>query len=696
VSGEPGSGEGSAATNVDNLQWMEEAEGQRALDWARRHTARSIDRLTQDERYKRYFATALDIGQDRNRIPAATPFDGWRYGDQIYDLLADEAHPRGLLRRTSPASFETATPDWNPVLDIDALAGRERRNWQLRQLDCVGPKYRRCIIGLSEGGQDAIVYREYDLENRAFVADGFALPEPMQGATVAWGDEETLFVATRFHGSALSPVGFPLSVRRWSRGTTIDGAREVYRGRATSLLVSVRTYVEDGGRNTLILDEMDAAGRSVLATVDETGTAVRLNLPSSYTALALVAGQWVVALRENWSIGGKTWNAGSVVAVARSEASESAPNVRLLLDSEPRASTFGIVPLRRGVLVFQFKNVQARLTHVAFENGRWTARRVAVPDGGILQPGMIAEPATDSPYVRYESFLQPMTLYKVDVTTGRLAAVKHLPAQFDASRFVAKQLEARSADGTSIPYFVVMPRSTKESGGAPALLYGYGAHGASQHPAYSGVLGKLWLEQGGIYAVAIIRGGGEFGEEWHQAATRTNKQRSYDDFLAVANDLTSRGITSPRRLGLRGMSSGGLLMGVMLTQHPDLFSAVVMEVPVLDLFRGDLLQGGQAGAAIEYGSPDVSDERQFLERTSPYQNLRVRPGMPVPLIITSAKDDRVHPAQARRFAAKMESLGLPFLYYETAEGGHAAATGPIDRAKLDAAIFTYLAQRLMQ
>jgi prolyl oligopeptidase len=684
-----------AAPASEDLAWLEQAQGERALKWARAETARSVRELTQDPNHQQYYKAALAIAQDKNRIPAATALEGWLYDGWVYNRWIDSSHPRGLLRRARVDSYESANPVWQAVLDVDALARREGRQWELSQLDCAPPRHRRCMIGLSDGGQDALVHREYDVEDRAFVRDGFVLEESVQGTTVAWRDEDTLLVATHFGPDTQTNAGFPRLAKEWRRHTRLETATELYKGDPSSLLVSVQAYVGRSGRHLTTVQEMDNEGRTVIL-VSEDGKLERLTLPSRFGSIALAADHWIVSVGEDWTSGGRTWRAGSLIAIPVAEAVKKNPAIHLLAEPRPIQSVFYVYAVRDGVLAFNFVNAVGRLAHFRYESGRWRPGDVVLPDNGIVNVAMLPDIHSRTAYVRYEAFLQPLTLYKLDLATDRAAVMKRLPDQFRSDQLATEQLEAISADGTRVPYFIVKPNKLPLDGQTPTLMYGYGAHGMSQHPSYSGVLGKLWLENGGVYVVANIRGGGEFGESWHRAATRANKNRSYEDFAAVARDLFRRKITAPPHLGIRGMSSGGLLMGVMLTQYPELFNAVIAEVPVLDLFRGDLMQGGRDGTAIEYGSPDVAAERAVLERTSPYQNLSRRPGMPVPLIITSTKDDRVHPAQARRFAAKMQALDLPFFYYESAEGGHDGTSDPQEHARLDALIYTYLAQRLMK
>ncbi|HKZ74785.1 MAG TPA: prolyl oligopeptidase family serine peptidase, partial [Steroidobacteraceae bacterium] len=373
--------------------------------------------------------------------------------------------------------------------------------------------------------------------------------------------------------------------------------------------------------------------------------------------------------------------------------SQPAPAVRAILEPGPRDSIDQVEATGAGLLVASYSNVRGRVLCFTFDGSRWTSEQLPLPGSGAVTLSA-ADPAGGTAYVTYEDFLQPDTLYEVDVRGNRAGAIKNLPAKFDGSRYVTEQFEATSRDGTRVPYFVVRSKSAQPNGAAPTLLYAYGGFQVSMLPSYSPTVGQLWLEQGGVYVLANIRGGGEFGPAWHQAGLKTRRQVVYDDFIAVAEDLIERKITSPRRLGIMGGSNGGLLMGVALTQRPDLFGAAVVQVPLLDMLRYHTLLAG-ASWVDEYGSPEVAEERAWLEKLSPYQRLAKRGDFPVPFFVTSTKDDRVHPAHARKFAAKMAALGMPYLYYENIDGGHSAAANQRERARRQALEFTYLARRLI-
>jgi prolyl oligopeptidase len=688
-------GDSAPQSPDDPFLWLEEVEGPRALEWVRAQNERALDVLTSDSRYERYYEAALAIAQDKSRIPTGALRDGW-----VYNFWQDETHVRGVWRRTTLESYETSDPQWQTVLDVDALAAAEGKNWVWKGASCL-PGSSRCLVKLSDGGKDASVVREYDVEDRRFVPQGFILPEAK--SNVVWQDADTLLVSTDWGENSLTSSGYPFVVKQWRRGTPLSQATLVHSGTAQD--VAVAPFRLDGPQGEVLLGIAEAntfftstyyilsGARGGEATHSApTTTLVRLPLPPKSTVRALQGDQIVFTLEQDWQLGRRKWMSGSLLSLSVADVEAAAPRVRLIFAPGPRESIDDVALTRAGLLIASYKEVRGRLFRASYKGGRWTKTRLPIPDTGTV--GIVtADERADVAFVTYQDFLQPTTLYRVAVNTGEVAPVKSLPAKFDASRFTTEQFHAVSKDGTRVPYFVVRPRDMVADGKNPTLLYAYGGFQVSMLPSYSGTLGQLWLEQGGVYVLANIRGGGEFGPAWHQAGLKTNRQVVYDDFIAVAEDLIRRQITSPEHLGIQGGSNGGLLMGVMLTQRPDLFNAVVVQVPLLDMLRYHQLLAG-ASWVDEYGSPDVPEERAWLERLSPYHNLEKRERFPVPFLLTSTKDDRVHPGHARKYAAKLEALGMPFLYYENMDGGHSAAANLRERAKRQALEFTYLAQRL--
>jgi prolyl oligopeptidase len=676
---------GLAAATPDPFLWLEDVEGQRALAWVQQQNERSLQRLTVDPRYHSAEQQARVILEDRSRIPYGTLRGGF-----VYNFWQDDAHVRGLWRRSSLASYETEKPNWETLLDVDALAGAEGRNWVYKGVVCQPEEGPRCLISLSNGGLDATVVREFDVPTRSFIADGFSLPEAK--SDVIWKDADTLLVATKFDAHSLTESGYPYIVKEWQRGQPLPQARELYRGEAHDVAVSPARLDGDQGEKLLVIARARTFFSSDYLAVDA-GARRAMTLPPKVDLQGISHGELLFLIRQDWQIAGVAFKTGSLLSMPLGSVTDAQPAIRTVLVPGPRDSIEQVAVTRGGVLVALYSNVKGRLLRLQFDGKAWTATNIALPANGSVGIATANE-RSDTAFATYEDFLTPTTLYRVAVPTLQATPIKHLAQKFAAARFTVEQLEATSKDGTQVPYFVVRAKAFVANGAAPTLLYGYGGFNISMLPGYLSTTGKLWLEHGGVYVLANIRGGGEFGPAWHEAGLKTHRQVVYDDFIAVAQDLIARHITSTRRLGIEGGSNGGLLMGVMLTQRPELFHAAVIQVPLLDMLRFDKLLAG-ASWVDEYGSPQVPQERAWLEKMSPYQNLHYRQDFPEVFLLTSTKDDRVHPGHARKYAARLEALHMPFLYYENVDGGHSAEADLRERARRLALEFVYLSQRLI-
>jgi prolyl oligopeptidase len=678
------------APAVDPFLWLEDVEGERALAQVRQWNGSSLAKLEGDPRYADLHAKALAIVNATDRIPVPT-----LRSDRVDNFWQDQANVRGLWRTTTLDSYRTPQPRWEAVFDLDAVAKAAGENWVYKGSDCLEPDQTRCLISLSEGGKDAVEVREFDVAQKAFVEGGLRLPAAKH--RFAWRDRDSLFVATDWGPGSLTTSGYPFVVKVVGRGQSLEQAKEVFRGAAS-----------DGGYGVYISTLRSPTGQldgvvftRPLSTFEfeqhvltDRGTR-RIPLPPKADVRAYQAGQVVFGLDEGWTHGGRTYRPGSLISFSLAELERDPATARANLIREPGPREFiaSVAPTRNRLLVSAYENVTGALYGYAFANGRWTAKRFDLPANASVDV-VTTRPEDDTAFVSVTSFLQPTTLYQGDAATGRFQAVKQSPARFDAAGLTTQQFEATSKDGTKIPYFIVHRKAMKLDGSNPTLLYAYGGFNVPMTPGYSGIIGKLWLERGGVYVLANIRGGGEFGPGWHQAGLKENRQRVYDDFAAVARDLTARKITSPRRLGVMGGSNGGLLTGVAVTQTPELYNAAVIQVPLLDMLRYHQLPPGASWMG-EYGDPDVPAEAAFIGRYSPYQNLRGGRAMPEVFINTSTKDDRVHPGHARKFAAKMEQLGLPFYYFENIDGGHGGAANLLETARRNALEFTYLTRKLM-
>jgi prolyl oligopeptidase len=673
----------------DQFIWLEELNGARAMAWVKEQNAKTLAVLQNDPNFSTLYADALKIAQAKDRIPVPSFIGG-----QVYNFWQDTDHVRGIWRRTSHADYAGATPTWTTVLDLDALARSENANWVWKGADCVWPAENRCMISLSDGGEDAITVREFDLSGATFVDGGLLLPRGKQ--RFAWESGDTLLVSREWSPGELTASGYPYIVKRVVRGKPLSEAVEVFRGSKSDggYGVTPEELHDGAGHHVVLIDRPLSTFTSQTFIMTSAGPR-RLDVPLKSQPQGLVDGRLLFTIQQRWTVNGTSFPAGSLISLdldaARNEPNRLRP--ALVYTAGPRATLDGVAQTSSRLLLTTYENVRGREWVYAPVAGGWSKQRLDLPDNSSIVVND-ADQHGETAYITVTSFLTPPTLWQLDAATGALRDIKTSPARFDASQDVAEQREATSKDGTRIPYFIVHPKTMKLDGSNPTLLYAYGGFDVSVTPNYNGIVGKLWLERGGVYAVANIRGGGEFGEAWHEAGLTTHRQRVFDDFAAVGRDLIATKVTSSRRLGIQGGSNGGLLMGVEFTQHPELWNAVDIQVPLLDMLRFEQIQAGASWTG-EYGSVANPAQRAFLASISPYNNLRPSVKYPEPFIWTTTKDDRVGPQHARKFAAKMEAMHLPYLFYEVVEGGHGPGANLQERAFTSALEMTYFIRKLM-
>ena len=681
----------SAQVQDDPYLWLEDVSSPKAMSWVDQHNARTTGQLEADPRYKTFYEQALAIAQAKDRVPA-----GSFLGGEIYNFWQDADHVRGIWRRTSIASYSTGNPEWETVLDLDALAAGEKANWVWKGAQCARPAERRCLISLSDGGEDAVTVREFDLKTKSFVKGGFHLPKGKQD--VSWENENSILVSREWKPGQLTKSGYAYVIKRLKRGQKLSAAVELFRGNVNDVQASSSVLRDAQNRTLPLVVEGTDFWHSKTFLLGAKG-ARPIAIPQKARFVDMVDGRAIIQSQEEWAPAGsaKAYPAGSLFSVdlAQLKANPARLKPTLIYTPGPREALEGAGAAKDVLLVSILDNVRGRtLLFRPGPNGSWSHSSMELPDNSTIS--VVSASNTDNKaIVGVTSFLTPPSLYLADASTGEVKKIFSQPAKFDASNLVVEQRQATSTDGTKIPYFLVHRRDIKLNGNNPTLLYAYGGFEASETPTYSATTGKLWLENGGVYALANIRGGGEFGPAWHEAGLGTKRQIIYDDFASVARDLISTGVTSSRRLGIRGGSNGGLLMGVEFTQHPELWHAVVIDVPLLDMIRISKIAAGASWEG-EYGSVEEDPAvRVFWEKTSPYQNLRKGGAYPTPFIFTTTKDDRVGPQHARKFAARMEEYGLPFYYYENTEGGHAAGANLKQVARTSALEMIYLTRMLM-
>ena len=670
--------------------WLEEVEGERALEKVTAWNTRSLDRLKADPRYQELYDDALSILQSKDKIA----YVSYR-GGEAYNFWQDETSVRGVWRKTTLDSYLSDNPSWETILDFDKLSADEDKNWVYKGSNCLSPDYTMCMINLSDGGKDAVVRREFNTDTKTFVEGGFVTPESK--GTMDWVDENTMVVAIDFGENTMTDSGYPSTARLWTRGTKIEDAVEIGRGNQTDVGYWPGVMELSDGRREIMVSQSTTFydtdtfwfPRNSNGSV---GDAVKLPVPTKSNLGSEFKGQMMLSLNEDW----RGFKSGDLVSFAWDDFAEDGTidDIHLVYSPDEKSALGGYGVTKDKVLLARTTDVKGAVLAFDWNDGAWSSQAIDLPANGAASVG-----ATNSKesvaFLSAEDFLTPDTLYTIDTSKADLTpeAAKSLPDWFDASSMVSEQRFATSTDGTRVPYFVVRAKDAVMDGSNPTLLYGYGGFEISLNPSYSATRGKLWLENGGVYVLANIRGGGEYGPKWHQAGLKTERQRIYDDFIAVAEDLIETGVTSPEHLGVEGGSNGGLLTGVMTTQRPDLFNASIIAVPLLDMQRFHTLLAGASWMG-EYGNPEDPVEGKFLRRISPYHNIREDVDYPEPFLITSTKDDRVHPGHARKFAQRMEDQGHDFLYYENIDGGHSAAANLKETANRLALQHVYLLQKL--
>lgn len=667
----------------DAYLWLEEVESDKALEWARSQNARSLPEIEALPVFKQLYERNLEIYNSNERI--ARP--GFR-GAYVYNFWRDAKNERGLWRRTTPAEYSKENPNWETVLDLDALAEAEGENWVWKGASCLYPEERLCILSLSRGGADATVQREFDTEAKAFVENGFALPEAK--SFTSWVDENALFVGTPLEeADSVTESGYPNTVKLWRRGTPLSDADTVFKGKTTDVLsYGQRIWDGETGHDTIVNVPEFFRNSYNLLREDEV---VHLGVPEGAEIHAVHKGQLLVQLRATWEVDGQNYRQGSLLSIDLESFIAGERDFQVVFEPSARNALSAVHKTKNYLLLLLLDMVKNRVQRFELQDGVWVEQPLELPTEGALQIATTSEQHDDF-YYQYEDFLTPDSLYLAKNGGSEIELIRQLPEFFDSSGITVEQHQAKSADGTMIPYFLLLPRGYKANGQTPTLLYGYGGFEVSYEPFYSATVGNSWVARGGAYVMANIRGGGEFGPAWHQAALKENRQKAYDDFIAIAEDLIARKVTSPRHLGIRGGSNGGLLVGNVFVQRPELFNAVVCQVPLLDMKRYNKLLAGASWMA-EYGNPDT-DDWAFLQNYSPYHLVSAEADYPTVFFTTSTRDDRVHPAHARKMVAKMQDQGHDVVYYENIEGGHGGAANLNQSAYNEALIYAWLWKEL--
>jgi prolyl oligopeptidase len=674
----------------DPYEWLEEVLGDKALEWVKARNAIVQNRMEREESFEKLRSDLLEILDSNARIPFVS-----KRGEYYYNFWRDKTNERGLWRRTTLEEYRKAEPKWEVVLDLDALGKTENENWVWKGASLLRPDYQRALITLSRGGADANITREFDLKTRSFVADGFELPESK--GSVSWIDIDHLFVSTDFGDGSMTDSGYPRMAKLWKRGTPIEQANLVYEGKQEDMSVGA-VHDDSPGFERNFVTRNIAFYNDELFLVKDSGELVKIDAPN--TASKSVFKQYLLLeLREAWTLDSKTYPAGSLLVSDFDRFLRGERVFEVLFEPSANTALSSVTTTKDHVVINVLEDVKNRLYVLTPSTTESPAAWRREPLVGATAFGTVNVTAVDSDdsndyFMTSTDYLTPTTL-----SIGTIGKVpeelKRLPHFFDSVGMQISQHFATSSDGTKVPYFMVAKKDVNLDGKNPTLLYGYGGFEISLQPNYSATVGRAWLTQGGVYVVANIRGGGEYGPRWHQAALKENRLRAYEDFAAVAKDLVARGVTSKQRLGIQGGSNGGLLVGNMITLYPELFEAGVCQVPLLDMKRYNKLLAGASWMA-EYGNPDYPDQWAYIRKFSPYQNVQPSVAYPKVLFTTSTRDDRVHPGHARKMMAKMESQGHAVWYYENIEGGHGGAANNKQSAFMQALAYTFLKQELMK
>ena len=672
----------ASAAGEDAYLWLEKIHGTRALNWVKKENAITTKRYIDNPEFDKTRDRILEVMDSDARIPMVN-----RMGDWLYNYWRDKEHPRGIWRRTTLAEYRKADPHWETVLDVDALGKVEGHKWVFKGAQCLKPDYQHCLLSLSPDGGDAVNVREFDLSTKTFVKNGFELP--VAKSEVDWIDQNTIYVGTDFGPGSMTRSSYPRIVKQWKRGTPLSAATTVYAGKSTDLAIGASHDNTPGFERDFVSVAKDFFHSELFQRTGDTLT--RVDVPTDASADA--HRQWLlVTLRSPWKVGKATYPSGALLATSFDGFMAGKRDFTVLFKPDAHTSLASYAWTRHHLILDVLDDVQSRLEVLTppGDGDEWGHK--PLPGAPALSTIAVVDTDpdhSDEYWLDVAGFLTPSSLERGVLGSVPAQKIKQEPAFFDASGFEVTQHFVKSKDGTRVPYFEIASKEIKLDGSNRTLLYGYGGFEVSLLPHYSGSIGRAWLERGGVYVVANIRGGGEYGPAWHQAALKANRPRAYEDFAAVAEDLIKRGVTSPAHLGAEGGSNGGLLMGNMLTTYPQLFGAISCEVPLLDMKRYTHLSAGASWMA-EYGNPDTADWN-FIKAFSAYQNVKKDGRYPPVLFYTTTSDDRVGPAQARKMAAKMQGMGLKNVwFYENLEGGHGAGADNKQAALMHALAYDFL------
>ena len=667
----------------DQYQWLEEVDGQKALEFVDSQNKASFKELGSEKDYQSMYDKSLEIYNSTDKIAYPSI-----QGNYVYNFWKDKDHIRGIWRRCLLQSYTSGNPVWETLLDIDEISKKDNIKWVYKGSNGLYPDYNRFLVYLSKGGGDAVVIKEFDVNKKQFIENGFSIEESKGSASYI--DKNTLIVSSDFGKGTMTTSGYPSQLKLWKRGTQLKDAQLIYNGESSD----VGTWggvLRDGTKAYTMISRIPTFFTSQ-SLIWNNNKAIKLDIPEDASPSAILNNQMIIQLKSDWTVNTKTYKTGTLLSLNFTELLKGNKEIKLILEPDQFSSISGISTTKNKLLIELLTNVTSQLYIYSFDAEKWTSEKVNAPDFGTISIATTNN-LSDEYFFDFTNFITPTTLYSADASNNTFKAYKSLPAYFDASKYEIKQHKAKSKDGTMIPYFMVAAKGMKKNGANPTLVYAYGGFEVSMSPFYASTFGVSWLEKGGVFILANIRGGGEFGPKWHQDGIKEKRQNVFDDLYAVTEDLISKDISSPKHLGVMGGSNGGLLVGVAFTQRPDLFNAVVCQVPLLDMQRYNKLLAGASWMG-EYGDPDIPEEWKYIKKYSPYHNLKKGRNYPEVYFSTSTRDDRVHPGHARKMVAKMNDMGYKTFYYENTEGGHAGSSTNEQSAKSHALTFSYLLMKL--
>ncbi|REH00843.1 prolyl oligopeptidase family serine peptidase [Flavobacterium aquicola] len=667
----------------DKYQWLEEVDGVKSLEFVNAQNKITFEELSKEKDYQSMFNNALEIYNSSERIeyPSIS-------GKYVYNFWKDKDHERGIWRRCLLTQYINKNITWETLLDIDELSKKDNIKWVYSGATGLYPSYDRFLIMLSKGGGDAVITKEFDVNTKQFIENGFFIDEAKASATYL--DENTLLVSSDFGEGTMTTSGYPKQVKLWKRGTLLKDAQLIFDGQSSDV-GSWGIVLRDGAQSyTLIIQGTTFFSNNSYIWINN--KLIKLDLPTDSNIKTILNNQLIVELKSDWTVNTITYKAGTLLSLDFKKIINNEKEIQVILVPDEFSSISEVSSTKNKLLINLLTNVTGQLYIYSFANGKWVNQKVKAPDFGTISIAATDE-LSDQYFFEFENFTTPTTIYNADANNNTFKAYKSLPAYFDANKYQIKQFKAKSKDGTMVPYFLVSAKNIKNDGNNPTLIYAYGGFEVSSNPFYSATFGISWLEKGGVFVLANIRGGGEFGPKWHLDGIKEKRQNVFDDLYSVSEDLITKKITSSKHLGVMGGSNGGLLVGVAFVQRPDLYNAVVCEVPLLDMHRYNKLLAG-ASWMDEYGNPDIPEEWNYIKKYSPYQNLKTNVKYPEVLFTTSTRDDRVSPGHARKMVAKMNDMGYKTYYYENTEGGHGGSSTNEQKAKENALIFSYLLMKL--